>query len=60
MKVKKHTIAAIIDTHKHATGNAQRGIVTHHHDQLMMLQSFSVMKIKPRIAQNGKLLEVVF
>lgn len=37
----------------------QIGASTHHHDQLMMLQSFSVMKIKPRIAQNGKLLEVV-
>ncbi len=43
MKVKKHTIAAIIDTHKHATGNAQRGIVTHHHDQFITLHNFNVI-----------------
>ncbi len=38
----------------------QSGASTHHHAQVMILHSFSVMKIKPRIAQNGKLLEVVF
>ena len=41
MKVKKHTITAIIDPHKHATGNTQRGIVTHHHDQFITLHNFN-------------------
>lgn len=43
MKVKKHTITAIIDPHKHATGNTQRGIVTHHHDQFITLHNFNVI-----------------
>lgn len=43
MKVKKHTITAIIAPHKHATGNAQRGIVTHHHDQFITLHNFNVI-----------------
>ena len=38
----------------------QIGASTHHHDHVMMLHNLSVMKIKPRIAQNGKLLDVVF
>lgn len=38
----------------------QNGASTHHHDQVITLHNFSVMKIKPRIAQNGKLLDVVF
>ena len=48
---KKHTITAIIDPHKHATGNAQRGIVTHYHDQLITLHNFNVINT---IASNPK------
>ena len=38
----------------------QIGARTHHHDHEIILHSLSVMKIKPRIAKNGKLLDVDF
>lgn len=38
----------------------QNGASTHHHDQVITLHSFSVMKISPRMAINGKLDVVVF